>query len=383
MEVRRPKCTFCDREAVVSVPYARLRLCEVHFEEFLLKRVKKVPLPKRLLMGLSGGKDSAVALYLLKKAGVDVVSATVDTVPHYTTIEGEVSRELSEELGVEHIMVYAKELYGFTAHSHKRLRRKPCSLCSKLRRHALEMLARRLKVDYIATGHNMDDMASLALASFLRGRLEDLKSVRPVEPPKGVARGRVRPLFWISEKEIMAFAITRGLPWLKASCPLYEPSSTFVDHAKMMLLEMEERFPGTRINLLRAALSVASDDDAQPNVCKICGGPSWGEVCSVCRLRSRLKGVSENTKEPKVEVKGEGDVLVVGQGYYFWTDVGAPRRGIDVLKRLGLGPERAVLVHCSKPLPPESYLKGEPRRGELVVYVLPRIKVKPNQPRPS
>jgi len=374
MEVKRPRCTFCEKEAVITIKHARLRLCEKHFEEYLLKRVKRIKLPKKVLLGLSGGKDSVVALYLLKKLNVDVLAATVDTVPWYTTWEADVARRVAEAYGVPHVTIYAKELYGFTVLSFKRLRRKPCSICSKLRRHALELLARRANIDFIATGHNMDDMASLALAFILRGEYQELRKVRPLEPPRGVARGRVRPLFWVSEKEVIAFALTKKLPWIKAVCPLYTPSSTFVDFVKEKLLEIEEKYPGVRTNLLRTVASYDYPEEGVPRTCRFCGGPSWGEVCSVCSLRQRVGRLEETPLRPKVETSGEGNVLVVEQGRYVWVDIGRVNRGIEILRKLGLGPERAVLVHLNKPLPPESLLKGEPAKGELTVYVLPRLR---------
>jgi len=377
MEVKRPRCSFCEKEAIITIKHSRLRLCEDHFEEYLLKRVKRIKLPKKVLLGLSGGKDSVVALHLLKKLGVEVLTATVDTVPWYTTWEGDVAKRVAEAYGVPHIMIYAKELYGFTALSFKQLKRKPCSICSKLRRHALELLARRSGINFIATGHNMDDMASLALAFILRGDHQELRKVRPLEPPRGVARGRVKPLFWVSEKEVIAFALAKKLPWIKAVCPLYTPSSTFVDFVKEKLLEMEEKYPGVRRNLLRAVTSHDYPEEGVPRTCKLCGGPSWGEVCSVCSLRQRVGRLEERPLRPRVETAGEGEVLVIEQGRYTWVDVGKVSRGHDVLRKLGLGPERAVLAHLNKPLPPESTLKGEPAKGELVVYVLPRLRANP------
>lgn len=300
-EVKRPRCSFCDREAIITIKYARLRLCKRHLEEFLIKRLKKVELPKRVLLGLSGGKDSVALLYLLKKVGTEVVAATVDTVPNYTSLEAELAKRVAEELGVTHYTVYAKELYGFTALSYKKLRRAPCSICSKLRRHALELLARRLGIEYIATGHNMDDMASWALSYILRGDFQSLKKVRPVERPKGPARGRVKPLFWIGEKEIMTFLLSKKLPWLKASCPLYEPRSTFVDYVKETILKLEERYGNVRINLLNYVVrrEGGNEGEGEPNACKYCGGPAWGEVCSVCSLRRKVGKLDERPLEPR------------------------------------------------------------------------------------
>ena len=378
MKVKRPRCTFCSKEAVVSLPYARLRLCEDHFEEFLIKRIRRVPLPKSITVGLSGGKDSVAMTYLLKKAGIDVKAITVDTVPEYTSREAEIAREFAETINVEHITVYPKELYGFNALHFKFLKRKPCSLCSTLRRHALDLVTKRLGLKYVATGHNADDMASLALSSLMKQDLETMRKVRPVEEAYGPFVGRVKPLFWVPERDILAFVLTKRLPWIKASCPLYTQGSTFSDKIKEFLNTMEDSWPGIKINLLKAVQRlIGGEEKRNANVCRYCGLAAWGEVCSVCKLRQKYKGKLPDVepKRPKYSCAGEGDLTIVGVGWCKRVNVDVRWIRVDrLLNAVGLNKETAVAydVNRGKPLPYDAWI-GSWNKNELMIFAIPRI----------
>ena len=374
MKVKRPKCSLCSKEAVVTLPYARLRLCEEHFEEFMKKRVKRIELPKRVVAGLSGGKDSVAMTYLLKEIGVDVVAVTVNTVPEYTEREAEGAEKLAEELDIQHVIVYPEELYGFSALHYKYLRRKPCSLCSALRRHALDLVAKRLGINYVATGHNADDMASLALTSLLKQDMDALRKVSPIEEPYGPFVGKVKPLFWVPERDVLAFVLAKGLHWIKASCPLYEQGSTFTDKVKEFLNEMEDRWPGTKINLLKSILKLVPQKGVKEGVkaCKYCGLPSWGEVCSVCKLRDKYKGRLPKVRplKPTYACEGDGNTFIIGIGWCKVLNVEEEWTRVDkLLKKLGLNKEVAV-AYDGKPLPHDAWIGSWDR---LLIFVVPRL----------
>jgi len=79
------KCSLCEEPAVTVVRYAKLRLCRKHFTEFICKRVLKaieryrlVQKDWRILVAISGGKDSAALLHILtvlsKQLGFEVIA---------------------------------------------------------------------------------------------------------------------------------------------------------------------------------------------------------------------------------------------------------------------------------------------------------------------
>ncbi|MEM4170586.1 MAG: TIGR00269 family protein, partial [Thermoplasmata archaeon] len=68
------KCSRCEKDAIIFIRYNGEHLCKEHFIEFLEKRVKhelrrqvNLKANDRIVIGVSGGKDSTTTAYLLKK----------------------------------------------------------------------------------------------------------------------------------------------------------------------------------------------------------------------------------------------------------------------------------------------------------------------------
>lgn len=92
---------------------------------------------------------------------------------------------LAKSLDVElHIFSVRKRL-GFTIEDFMgtRFKRKACSICGTIKRHIFEELALEAKVRMLATGHNLDDMASVMLNTFFNGHWSQLIRVKPLLPP--------------------------------------------------------------------------------------------------------------------------------------------------------------------------------------------------------
>ena len=117
----------------------------------------------RILVALSGGKDSLTLLQLMAersriyKPRISVVAAhvTMVNIPYKADIE--YLQNFCQELGVElHILES-----GFDASTDTR--KSPCFLCSWNRRKALFTLAQEIGCNKIALGHNMDDFIETML----------------------------------------------------------------------------------------------------------------------------------------------------------------------------------------------------------------------------
>ncbi|ALU12788.1 hypothetical protein EYM_07570 [Ignicoccus islandicus DSM 13165] len=391
VEVRRPKCSLCSKEAVVTLPYAKLRLCKDHFEEFLIKRVKRIKLPKRILVATSGGKDSLTMIYLLSKLKErgeieDLKSVTVDTVPKYTTLEAKVSAKYSQELGIEHVTVHAFDVYGFTALHYRELKRKPCGLCSLIRNHAINLVGTRLGYRYVSTGHNLDDMLQVGLTSLLSSDIENLRKITAIEEPLPGALGRVKPLFWIYERDVLAFAINKRLEWIKERCPLYDVGILFADRIRNFMHEIEVEHPSIKLrtlrNLQRLGESIKLEKDLESiKRCKYCGSISYGDICPACHLRRKARelGLRIAELEPTIDyLSKDGNIPIIGQGFVTWSFVEA-NRWITVdklLKKLGLNREVAVVMERDShtTIPYDAYVRGF-EKGELVIYLITRVSL--------
>ncbi len=122
----------------------------------------------RIAVGLSGGKDSLMLLYLLKSIkihgpvkydlqaiSVDMTGGVWDTTPIQKICDSLEVPLTVVSYPIEHILdVKSTE--------------SPCSLCANLRRGILNTAANKIGCNKIALAHNLDDVVETALMNLLR-----------------------------------------------------------------------------------------------------------------------------------------------------------------------------------------------------------------------
>lgn len=289
------QCSHCPENAVISHP-AR---CKNHFVEEFEHRVKdtieRFDLMKpdmRIAVAASGGKDSLTVLHLLKKWCPDVTAIAVDEgIADYREHSLKDLRAACEKLDVPLILTSYKEFCGFTLdeilQKHKL---HPCTVCGTFRRHLIALKSKEF--DVLVTGHNMDDEAQTVLMNIIKGNT----NIFPRGGPKsGVGAvgftQRVKPLYFVTEKEVMTYAYLKGFVTKFTECPnapsgyrygVREAFNAFVkDHpdARKILLEkflaMKETF---------------ADRHEQLQHCENCGEPSAKPVCRACEFLEVVHG---------------------------------------------------------------------------------------------
>ncbi|MCL2751516.1 MAG: tRNA 2-thiocytidine(32) synthetase TtcA [Firmicutes bacterium] len=169
-----------------------------------------------IAVGLSGGKDSLTLLAALKNYALfspqrfHLRAVTVDMgVPG---MDISPLADYCARLEVPYIVV-PSEIYAIVFEERKETN--PCSLCSKMRRGALNTAITSMGVNKLALGHHADDAVETALLSlFYEGRWSTFSPVSFMDRT-GVTL--IRPLIYTWEKEIRAFA--RTLPVVENPCP--------------------------------------------------------------------------------------------------------------------------------------------------------------------
>ncbi len=172
----------------------------------------------RIVVGLSGGKDSLTLMYMLNerrvRVNVDYTLFAVHIDPgfddHISTCLQEYAEQEKFDLRVE------KTNYGVLGHSSEN-RENPCFLCSRLRRKRLFEIAAELDCKTIALGHNKDDMIeTLFLNMFYAG---EISTMMPAQRLFNDQFKIIRPLVFVEEKTIVKFAKERKTPELTNPCP--------------------------------------------------------------------------------------------------------------------------------------------------------------------
>ena len=254
----------------------------------------------KIAVSLSGGKDSLSLLHILERIErefphTEILAITVDEGIGAHREEGiRAAAEACRRLGVEHVVVSFKELYGATLPDIlKAIKGKPgvldpCAYCGVLRRRAINDKALELGVDVIAVAHNLDDMVQAWLMNLLRGNLIRMVRFRPVtraEHPRLITR--VRPFCLIPERETAFYAYIHGFRGPITPCP--HARRALRNELRIFLNRLELRHPGTKFSLYRTferilPLVEASLPEGRLRECERCGAPSSGPLCKVCEL---------------------------------------------------------------------------------------------------
>ncbi len=236
----------------------------------------------RILVALSGGKDSWTLLYILESlrrrspVPFELVPAVVDPgFPGFETDRIE-ARCRADGFGLHVERTDARRIIE----ERRDPRKSYCAFCARLRRGALYNLAPRLGCTKIALGHHLDDaVETLLLNQFYVGTLGAM-------PPKLVADdGRntvIRPLVYVEERQTASFARRNGFPLVSCRCPVAGDPDTKRERVKALLRDLGREDRRIKRSLLRSLHNVQprhlmdarlwSFHDSVP------GGPPRGEA---------------------------------------------------------------------------------------------------------
>ena len=225
----------------------------------------------RILVGLSGGKDSLLLTELLAKRAkiqhprfeVEALHVRMENI-HYET-DTSYLQQFCDDLGVRlHIRTTSFEtiengkwkiesnertaeqssIFNFQS-SIKRKQKQPCFLCSWNRRKVMFNLAQELGCNKIALGHHQDDLLHTALMNLT---FQAHFSTMPVRlKMRKMPLTIIRPLCLIPESEIKAWAEIQGYQKQQKLCP-YETNSHRTD-IKQIYDALEQLNPEVRYNI--------------------------------------------------------------------------------------------------------------------------------------
>lgn len=193
----------------------------------------------RIAVGVSGGKDSLVLLVLL--AGLREYSPTSFQLEAITIDMGlgmdySGIRQLCEELKVPYTIVPTQIAPIIFDH---RKEKNPCSMCSKMRRGALNQAILEKGFHKLALGHHYDDAVETFLMSLLfEGRISCFQPVTDLDRT-GITQ--IRPMLYLHERTVDHFATRQGLPVLANRCPV--DKTTKREEVKQLIYSLSQTYP--------------------------------------------------------------------------------------------------------------------------------------------
>ena len=210
----------------------------------------------RIVVGLSGGKDSLTLMCILKErlahipVNYDLFAVYID--PGFKEGFGRTLEKYCEESGHKLRVEYTD--YGIVGHSEKN-RENPCFLCSRLRRKRLFEIADELGCNKLALGHTKDDIIeTLFLNICYAGEISTMI------PSQTFFKGRftvIRPLAFVDEDLIRRFAKEQNFPDFINKCPSAGTSKRH--EIKTLLNKLYSNNKKIKGNIFRAMSNVKNE----------------------------------------------------------------------------------------------------------------------------
>jgi tRNA-5-methyluridine54 2-sulfurtransferase len=316
------KCKVCRGRAVVDVRRHNAAFCGEHFVDHVRRQVVRTIKDfsmfrpeDRLLVAISGGKDSLAIWDILLDLGYDATGFYLDLgIGGYSTRSKQTAIDFADARDGKLIVRSLAEEHGYTVPELARLTgRVPCSGCGLNKRYEFNRAALEEGFEVLVTGHNLDDEVATLFGNVLHWNTDMLGRQAPVLEARHLGAGgeraalvrKTKPLVRIAERETAAYALLRGIDYVIEECPMVEGNTQH--RYKEALTLLEEASPGTKQQFFFGFLDKASEkfestaEGAEIVACSSCGAPTvaWDEatqaLCSFCKtkdlaLRRREQG---------------------------------------------------------------------------------------------
>ncbi len=298
---RQKKCRICKQEGFIHLRYANLPLCKKHFisrtESVVQSTINKFRMfskKDRLLVAVSGGKDSLALWHIIEKLGFKADGLHIDLeLGEFSKL----SREISEQFSKTHrfylnVISVKEELGGYIDDFVKIAYEKPCSLCGTVKRYILNKFAYENGYDVLLTGHNLDDETARLLGNLLIWDKDYVYRQYPVLPAEAKMVKKVKPLVFISRNELLAYCDAEHIEYVKITCPHSTGARSLV--MVDILDQLENRYPATKLRFLKGFFKIRNLFESEREVnlyeCHECGMTTTSEkLCRFCRIKNRIK----------------------------------------------------------------------------------------------
>lgn len=206
----------------------------------------------RILLGLSGGKDSLSLLHLLahfqRHAPINFTIGAVTIDPQSGAFDPAPLIPYMKALGVDYhfrpepIMNMAETHMDGNSY---------CAFCARIKRGVMYTVARENNYNVLALGQHLDDLAeSFLMSAFHGGKLQTMKAHYLIDAEDLRV---IRPMVYVRERLLADFAKNNALPVIMENCPACFDMPTQREHMKQLLLG-EERYHQNMFGSLLSAM---------------------------------------------------------------------------------------------------------------------------------
>jgi len=245
------------KQTIIKMPKTLMRPIGQAITEF-----KMIEEGDRVLLGLSGGKDSLTLLHALRHlqrhAPIQFSIAAITVDPEIEGFDPSVLKKYLAELDIP----YFYESHDITKQAEEQMKNNSfCSFCSRMKRGIMYSTARRESYNVLALGQHLDDLAeSFLMSAFRGGQLRTMKANYTNQD--GDIR-IIRPMIYVRERQTTEFSQETSLPVIPDSCPACYDMPTEREHMKTLLANEETHNTGLFKSLKTALTPLYSKENAE------------------------------------------------------------------------------------------------------------------------
>lgn len=251
---------------------------------------------ERIMIGISGGKDSILTLHMLKNyqelsdVDFEIKAICIDEgIAGYRSHGIESARANCRLLDVDLEVISFKQAFDYDLDDIGHLYKSSCMPCGVFRRYLLNRSAYEHDCDKIATGHNMDDEIQSFLMTFSRNDQNKFTKFGPkLDKIHERMIPRIKPLWQLAEKDVGIWCVVNDIEIHDEECP-YSNTSLRSD-VKHFLNKLEEENRGIKRNIFESFKNTFNIPpvEVKLNTCSLCSQPTANNPCNACRLKEEI-----------------------------------------------------------------------------------------------
>ena len=214
----------------------------------------------KILIGLSGGKDSVALTYVLslyqKFSHTDFVIQPVIMDLGFPNFDPTMMRDFCESLGLKLMVTDNTDVYKILRIQQKDKEHLPCSICSRMKKASMNKIANEIGFNKVAFAHHADDAIETYMMNALFGG-----RIASFSPKMHLERADItfiRPLINVRESDIMRLIKEENLPVLASTCPANK--HTRREDMKDLLKDIYKKYPIAKDNLLTMLSNFEKED---------------------------------------------------------------------------------------------------------------------------
>ncbi len=313
------KCDNCQNtQFIIYRKYSGEKLCSSCFINSIEKNIsatiskyKMLNREDRIVVGVSGGKDSLALLYNIYKIqkkkykSKPIIALTIDEgINGYRNKSIECAINFCKKFNIDHKILLFKDIIGKTLDEIISIKIKEsdyqyaCNYCATFRRRILNEGARELGADVLIMGHNLTDLAETYLMNVLFKRHQIIANQYLFKKENNELERyyvkKVTPLMKIPEEEIYLYSNLKKFDYYPSHCPYREKDPILRKRVLEFIQKIKSLSPEIEYNLLNGFLEISEIlyhkfERKSYNSCMQCGYPCGSNnLCLYCRYINDL-----------------------------------------------------------------------------------------------